>query len=1022
MNVEHEVNKDDNEDFAETGTLAWADLPISVGKLAMAFVPTENAPARSLWAMSLAWTNELVSEMIFVREACGRVRGNSKIELPYVALRAAFHIRLQQLLRLDTGMGLSFMRAPLDRQPVFALLSGTEDTRACAQATITSCLIHWFENLRAVVRNDDAGLAALDRAERIAKAGQAFILANHGIHTLPWRASPTTHTSSIRPKDRDTDRFAYAALAEEAAIALIGHELLPGAGALRRVLDGDPGRNRAVLLTPPVRVDEGEFSFCLTLHVETIPAYGQPVVVFDLSKRRWIHGPLKDRFGARTIKGQVFVDALPDRVLSFSSHRADKVGNVYRVEACDAFGYIAATYGLPLGLTSARKMAVRDYPDVDTGCQIRLTYANGVTAAKHPLDVGIPEKDWVDAFKAAAKVLQPIGLVPMEDIAPIRLRQGHSSTLASHVTALRADSEDDDAGDADDARKIINIRTMLDALRSTFAPADSQFLQRYGFASADVKISKNKLSNADQSERLGVVQAINEYAVKGLNSDGSALLLLVYDRNYPKTEVNLVRDMASVLFRDGIELQSHFLPPDTHGPQIKLPENSAGTEKRFKARVLAWEALAKRVRAVTATGRKVYCLVMAPKWYEGEHGPLHDDTINKAAARNALITLGGAMSQYLLPLQKTKDGKVDLENFSQRVQSALKDLLLAHSGSAIPFGPLAKAFFTPDTMPQEVVGITVVRNQSGRVNKSDPSFVLTAFRQRIESGQCDIRFAYAKGGTLKITEWTNLASGIEEIAAATPCWLSSESDGRMRQAVTKERYQDFVKTVLDDCQDRGTNAVVLIDSTNASSLWPWLADQRLDPAGIFIGTHYKNMQQNWKDLRIVRTRQQIAPLLVDDKIRSLREFEDGPVLEQISAPTSTTGLFKVGQADSGPQAFWSITPTGSQVKRGSSCYRQTRNTKRAPGTPNSGFMEVRTVPAHTGQWPTPNALEFAIGLMRPTDDPKKLAMFCHNLRWQSLHYDDPTALPVPLFFEKVVRQYVAKFAIGDATDKEDAEE
>jgi len=167
----------------------------------------------------------------------------------------------------------------------------------------------------------------------------------------------------------------------------------------------------------------------------------------------------------------------------------------------------------------------------------------------------------------------------------------------------------------------------------------------------------------------------------------------------------------------------------------------------------------------------------------------------------------------------------------------------------------------------------------------------------------------------------------------------------------------------------------------------------------------------------VRIRQQIAPLLVYDKVRRLREYEDGLVVEEIAVPSSTSGLFKVGKSEAGPQAFWSVAPTGSQVKRGLACYRSTKNTQRALGTATSGWMTVATLAAHIAQWPTPNAVEFAIGLKHPKDDPKN-AMFCQNLRWHLLHYDDPSALPVPLFFEKVVRQYIARFSLADATSKE----
>lgn len=1014
----------ENSNAADGKNTLWADAPVTRRTMAMAFAPATDAPPRSLWAMSLAWTNDLIRELLFVREAGARAKGVPKIELPYAALRAALHIRVRPLLRLESSLGLSFLRPEVNQQPVFALVNGSAETAENIEQTLSSCLIHWLPSLTRFIGTDMAGCAAINRIEVLVHGHGAFVLKSHTIHTLPWQSSAVTHTTAIRGGDSESDRFAYAALAEEAAIALVGHELLPRAGALRRILDGDPGRNQAMLLTPPIRVDDGEFSICVRLHVETVPAFEKPVVVFDLSKRRWVGGALKDRFGAKTIRGHVFVDALPDRVLSFSAHRKEKVDNRYQLPTCEAFGYIAGAYGLPLHLTSARDIAVRAYADVDQHCQVRLTYANGITAAKHSIDAGVPERDWLDAYQAAAEVLRSIGLIPMNDFKVVRKSRPRRSALAQHVIDMRTAGEAENTGEPGDARKIINIGTMLDALRTQYASADALFSQRYGFSPDSAYVSKKELSNNNQSDRLAVVQAINELTINRLNESESPLLLLIHDPHTPKVEITLVKDMASILFNNGLQIETSFLPPDTHGPQESLPENKAGNEKRFKARAAAWNPLAAKISAATASGRKIYCLVMAPEWYATERGRKHDDPVNKPAARNALITRGGAMSQYLLPLEKTQDGRVLIENFSQRLQSALKDLLLAHSGSVIPFEPLAGTYFPTSAAPQEVVGITIIRSQGGRVNKSDPSFVLAAFRLALNKTHCEVRFAYARSGALHISPWENLAQGVATIAGATPCWLSDESDGRMRQTVTKERYQEFVKTVLDDCSSRKTNAVVLIDSTNASSLWPWLTDQRIDPGNISIGSQHRNMQHNWKGLRIVRTRQQIAPLLVDDKVRLLRHSEDGPVMDEISVPASPSGLFKVGGFDTGPQAFWSIAPTGASVKRGSSCYRPTTNTKRAPKTVSAGWMDIETVAPHTGQWPTPNAIEFVIGLCDAGDDPEKLATFCDALRGLSLHYDDTTSLPVPLFFERVVRQYITKFALNDAEskDSEDNEE
>jgi hypothetical protein len=112
-------------------------------------------------------------------------------------------------------------------------------------------------------------------------------------------------------------------------------------------------------------------------------------------------------------------------------------------------------------------------------------------------------------------------------------------------------------------------------------------------------------------------------------------------------------------------------------------------------------------------------------------------------------------------------------------------------------------------------------------------------------------------------------------------------------------------------------------------------------------------------------------------------------------------------------------------KRGPSCYRateavfpyQTSDPDRrrevlsnAAGLPIAIFKQREP---WLSQWPTPNPLEIVVTLRQESDDPDRLAELVEHLRYGFGHYSSWTTLPAPLFFERVIRDYISGFAIQE---------
>ena len=83
---------------------------------------------------------------------------------------------------------------------------------------------------------------------------------------------------------------------------------------------------------------------------------------------------------------------------------------------------------------------------------------------------------------------------------------------------------------------------------------------------------------------------------------------------------------------------------------------------------------------------------------------------------------------------------------------------------------------------------------------------------------------------------------------------------------------------------------------------------------------------------------------------------------------------------------------------------------------NKAGLEVHKIgtrPPFTGQFPTPNPLEIVVTLRQSEDNCDRLAALVESLRYSFGHYSDWSSLPAPLFFERVVRDYISEFALED---------
>ncbi|MBC1235726.1 RNaseH domain-containing protein [Nostoc sp. 2RC] len=1029
--------------LSETFYIPLSRQPKLLERVPLAFTVPDNLSPIIVEGFTLAWTKK--SLVILAQIQKGNLHeGRSNIKnLPYASLRGLLEVGLKNVERIQLNLGLSKYvlnaKNPSDPEAFAYLSGGTEEELTKA---INSILNDWITNfLKPFANKQDILPEIIGRLEDLFEEGELLTISPFKSHTLPWDWSKETGTT--QPKDK----HAYRMLADFVSRQIAGHEIFQGLGSIKRIISSSGMFTSGVaeLITNPIRE---KFSLVLRLEVVTYPSLHQPLLKIDVSKRRWLTQLKPPSLDRNAISGFIFSQKYPDRAFSFKVIcQQDENQNWCWVTDKD-FEALRRELNLLMQPFDGQQIALgRASTDQ---CQVLLTYRDGLqdnpekdedSLEEEEIEKGVPEIDKLEAFEALAKILKPSKLKPFNSYSPVKSRHNldkKASRMINLPTLLGAalealETNQDSNSNFQFTPKYLDKlddNQLNSSLRKYFGIS----LEAIDNGRKSLKFIKTKLP--DQTQDLQAIIQANQAAMRRLYPNERLSLIIFYEDGLD-TEVNLLKAIIPILWGETLEVLFNRLPANTHGPRELLPGNKLKAKERSRHRVEAWDSITQQIKN---RRQRTFCLILAPKFYpdpSGQKVAKPDDKVNKPSTRQALAARAGACVQFLEPMAKTfSTRRFKLGNFFHRLQAALKDLLSAHSGRIDDLQHKVDKYLEdipPEARPKEILAITIVRKQRGRARGLiENTFLAVAMRLKVDTGKCDLCCAYEKANRLEISPWKDFPDAISFIAQLSPIKLASEVRER------RTRFMEFVKQIISNSVEEEAQPLVIIDSSNCVQLWPWLADIRMDANEIDLGQQYQWMQQEWQGARIVRIRQDLAPGIIDKKVRQLVEtsLEDtrsikelkklSPSLE-IPSASSSKGLFRLTATKTNQTGCVAYLSVGNkmlhQYSRGQSCYAKTLiNTpaEKADGSKekvynNAGLIiqQVATRSPFFGQWPTPNPLEIVVTLRQAEDNPDSLALLVESLRYSFGHYRDWTILPAPLFFERVVRDYISEFALED---------
>lgn len=1018
----------------------------TVDKIPLAFTIADNLDPVIVDGFTLSWTKEALANFAQVHDEVKKIKN-----LPYASLRGLIEFKLSNISRIEPSMGLNIYIVRQQKQQSFAYINGGDKNKI--EKALKTILNDWLETyLVPYGKREDVFEDAIERLRKLRDKNQLLSIKPFTSQIFPWGWDKSSGTTQSK------DRHSFPQFADYIARLVSGNEIFQGLGSVKRIITNQGGIGSVIveLLTNPIGIDDkGLFSLCIVYELVTYPSVHQPLLTMDVKKRRWLSNLKEDGYSPNDINGYIFSKKHGDRIFNFKlNRRKNKDTDKWEWQPDSSFSVLQRELNLPLDKFNGIQIANGEASTDD--CQVLLTYSDNNGNQSHDIKAGVPEKDKLEAFQAIKEIFKPLKITPFD---------GYTSVKISHPTK--------DQKHTNAATKQINKPTLLNAVIEfldnpeidKFTPkyliqkTDGEINQlldkhlKFTFSEQGIKLFRFNAKNKDQSTELNQLIKLNKEAIKRLYPDKKPLLIIFHE-NENSYSCKLLETIIQILWGDTIEIQIQTIPEKTHGAKSKLPYEKLKNKGRSQKRVEAWTSIAKRLAKID---RPKFCLVMARKLYqypENEDKFFHDDKVNKPSTYKALASIGRSCVQFILPPDKYPDsGDVNISDFIYPAQSSIKELLWAHSGRIDGIQEKVDRHFRnikPENRPKEIITITIVRKNAGRKRgRLDNTFLPIAIRTNVATGLSEMKCCYEDDKTKKFikTEWKPFTETLCEISDISPVSLGTD---KKNKNLRKERFQEFVDEVISESVKEKKNPVVEIDSSNCVKLWGWLSDRKMNLFNISLDEiGQTNMQDDWKGTRIVRIRQDLAPGIIEDKVKYLaptflgdtRTLDDLKADKskqiKISAPSGQiSGLYKLKIINNtGCVPYLSIgIKDQNRKKRGMSCYKNIDVDKplkikvESENSQNSNLqitneaglkiaiLEKRN--PYTDQWTTPNPLEIVVALRQQEDEPDNIAGFIESLRYGYGHFNEWTKLPAPLFFERVVRDYISEFTLEEEEETE----
>lgn len=909
-------------------------------------------------------------------------KNKSGTNLPTNSLRLMLQMGMQDVLRVDRHLGC---KSSKDVPFAIETLGAAEED---GHTTIAKILVEWcMSSLEPW--SVDKGCAAIAMRVKNTAVAENII----------------SSQSTVTLRDPRTGALKFALISRLLAEQLRGQTLFDGLGTCELVLPGPSGDILELITSPKTLAATSPtqspqvFSMLARIQVSTMPCSQSAYVSIAPVKRVWANTlPNGGNTGRRTTAyafppstEPTSFDALRAVVPILVEKRSATEG--YRWEFNeDEYAVIHQQAGLsktitPSSLENAIREGARDAQRWWVGLP-QITRLYGRVSQHTPTDT-----DEFDLMEKCNAFLQGFA---DEDISftlrDLPLNKSSMTTMikSEDCGAAGAALVDDGADDDDDSE---------DITAETTAARDEQIAL---FRSQCVRV------------------------LRAVHGDTRPTLWLL---GGTPEETGIATKIVEHLFGDYVTLKLDPLPEDVHDLRPNLPGSDLPSKQRFNLRVEKWRDRKNPkglLNAISAHPGPKFVLVCAGK--EINNRP--EDSVNRRAAIHAICSHTGAAVHHVLPMESGNTPARQArarQNFIHRLQSAMTDVMLAHSGHIIDASKFAK-----DRVPDGckfIYGIQALRKNAQRFSGETPVCMFIFSRINLETDTTEIQFRYGRGSQIANSPWHPLSEGL--------IWLAGQRDINSDERWLRANFEDLTRDFLIETQKTDPHAVVLLDWGTLSGLWRALSDEKLNLEAPALGN--LPLKTAFPLMSFVRIRYGInARISVRGRRTNYYEaFRYGDAtskeltnLYRDDYVTSTKQLVEIKESSGQSGAYHAshfigmMTPRKtSQSKRGLSSFRSVTLMNKVSREKGSDTLYERTLRApESKDNSSPGPIDISV-LQHPSSiSAVDLAVLSMGLRLGYPHYDEWTQLPAPLFFIRKIDDYIIKYPDEQDEQGEDLDE
>lgn len=475
-----------------------------------------------------------------------------------------------------------------------------------------------------------------------------------------------------------------------------------------------------------------------------------------------------------------------------------------------------------------------------------------------------------------------------------------------------------------------------------------------------------------------------------------------------------IKRAAELLFGDAVDVRLDPLPADVHGLRANLPGKDLKSRLRFDERVKAWTRSGLPAAIARYDGPK-YVLICAAK----DIGRRSEDPVNRRAAIHAMCLIAGASVHHVLPIEEAtsefRAGKA-IQSFVHRAQSAMMDVMLAHSGYIIGAGEFVSKQLGANP-PKAIYGIQALRKRAQKYSGETPVCMIIYSRLNLETNVTEIQFGYKEANKTQRSSWMRLADGL--------IWLGCQRAMQGDEDWLEQEFQGMTTKMLAEVGTSDPRAIVFIDWQTLPRLWKDLTDVSLTNTGkVTIG--HADLAATFPEMAFVRLRYGPAVSMslrawsetVYEGFRESTRIATGEFFSDAYV-TTRKQLIEINPRAGDKKGYAHFVgvmtyPKTTQIPRGLSCYRPTIRITRDKG--EKGVFEKKTMDPAEMDAALPTSMDITV-MHSPKDiEPAAIATLVMGLRLGYAHYPDWTRLPAPLFFERKIDDYIIKYPASEDID------